>query len=66
MSKKYLKDLVPLVVICLVAALFLGICNLVTEGPIAANAAKLAEETLSGTLADVLSSAATSVAGAAR
>ena len=45
MSKKYLKDLVPLVAICLVAALFLGICNMVTKGPIAANAAKLAEET---------------------
>ena len=45
MKNKYIRDLIPLVVICLVAALFLGIANMVTEGPIAENTARLAQET---------------------
>ena len=45
MKNKYIRDLIPLVAICLVAALLLGVANMVTEGPIAANAARLAEET---------------------
>lgn len=43
--KKYLKDLVPLVAICLVAALLLGVFNMITKGPIAENTARVAQET---------------------
>lgn len=43
--KKYLKDLVPLVAICLVAALLLAVFNMVTEDPIAENTLRAAQET---------------------
>ena len=49
--KKYLKDLVPLVAICLVAALLLAIFNMITEGPIAENTRRAAEETRARLLA---------------
>ena len=45
--KKFFRDLVPLVAICLVAALLLAIFNLITEGPIADNARRAAEATRS-------------------
>ncbi len=45
MNKKFFRDLVPLVAICLVAALLLAIFNLITEGPIAENALRAAQET---------------------
>ena len=47
MSKKYFRDLVPLVAICLVAALLLAVFNMITAGPIAANADRAAQETRS-------------------
>ena len=43
--KKLFRDLVPLVGICLVAALLLAVFNLITEGPIAENAVRAAQET---------------------
>jgi len=43
--KKFFRDLVPLVGICLVAALLLAVFNLITEGPIAENALRAAQET---------------------
>jgi electron transport complex protein RnfG len=43
--KKFFRDLVPLVGICLVAALLLAVFNLITEGPIAENAIRAAQET---------------------
>ncbi|MDD5898253.1 MAG: FMN-binding protein, partial [Clostridia bacterium] len=43
--KKFFRDLVPLVGICLVAALLLAIFNLITESPIAQNALRAAQET---------------------
>jgi hypothetical protein len=45
--KKYLKDLVPLVAICLAAALLLAVFNMITEGPIAENSRRAAEQTRS-------------------
>ena len=36
MSKKYMRDMVPLVVICLVSALLLASFNLLTKDPIPA------------------------------
>lgn len=45
MSKKYLRDLVPLVVICLIAALLLASFNLLTKGPISENTLRAAQET---------------------
>jgi len=53
--KKYLKDLVPLVGICLVAALLLGIFNMITEGPIAENSARAAQQTRSQLLSTAAS-----------
>ncbi len=43
--KKFFRDLVPLVGICLVAALLLAVFNMITEGPIAENALRAALET---------------------
>ncbi len=45
MNKKYLRDLVPLVVICLVAAALLAGFNLITKGPIEKNAQLAAIQT---------------------
>ncbi len=45
MSKKYLRDLIPLVVICLIAALLLASFNLLTKGPIEENTLREAQET---------------------
>ena len=45
MSKKYMRDMVPLVVICLVAALLLASFNLLTKDPIEQNSLRAAEET---------------------
>jgi len=49
--KKYLKDLVPLVAICLAAALLLAVFNMITAGPIAENTARAAQETRTRLLA---------------
>ena len=43
--KKFFRDLVPLVGFCLIAALLLAIFNMITEGPIAENALRAAQET---------------------
>ena len=51
MSKKYLRDLVPLIVICLISALLLASFNLFTKGPIAENTLRTAQETRSRLLA---------------
>jgi len=51
MSKKYLRDLVPLIVICLISALLLASFNLFTRGPIAENTLRTAQETRSRMLA---------------
>ena len=45
MSKKYMRDMVPLVVICLVSALLLASFNLLTKDPIEQNSLRAAEET---------------------
>ena len=45
MSKKYMRDMVPLVVICLVSALLLASFNLLTKDPIQQNSQRAAEET---------------------
>lgn len=45
MKNENLKTLLPLVVICLVAALLLGVFNQITEGPIRENSQKAAMET---------------------
>jgi len=45
MNKKFFRDLVPLVAICLVAALLLAIFNMITAGPIEQNALRAAQET---------------------
>ena len=45
MNKKSFRDLIPLVAICLIAAALLAVFNMVTEGPIKANAAAEAEKT---------------------
>ena len=45
MSKKYMRDLVPLVVICLISALLLASFNLLTKDPIEQNTLRAAEET---------------------
>ena len=45
MSKKYMRDMVPLVVICLVSALLLASFNLLTKDPIEQNSQRAAEET---------------------
>lgn len=45
MKNQNLKTLLPLVVICLVAALLLGVFNQITEGPIRENSQKAAMET---------------------
>lgn len=45
MKNEHLKTLLPLVVICLVAALLLGVFNQITEGPIQENSQKTAMET---------------------
>ena len=45
MNKKLFRDLVPLIVICVVAAALLAVFNLITEGPIKENAARVAAET---------------------
>ncbi|MBP3645164.1 MAG: FMN-binding protein, partial [Clostridia bacterium] len=55
MNKKSIRDLLPLVAICLIAAMLLAVFNLITEGPIAENSARLAAETRTR----LLSSAAT-------
>jgi len=47
MNKKFFRDLVPLVAICLVAALLLAVFNMITKGPIAENAERAAQETRS-------------------
>ena len=43
--KKFFRDLVPLVGFCLIAALLLAVFNMITEGPIAENALRAAQET---------------------
>ena len=45
MSKKYMRDMVPLVVICLISALLLASFNLLTKDPIQQNSQRAAEET---------------------
>lgn len=45
MSKKYMRDMVPLVVTCLVSALLLASFNLLTKDPIQQNSQRAAEET---------------------
>lgn len=45
MKNEHLKTLLPLVVICLVAALLLSVFNQITEGPIRENSQKTAMET---------------------
>ena len=47
MNKKLFRDLIPLLAICLVAALLLAIFNLITAGPIEQNALRAAQETRS-------------------
>ena len=53
--KKFFRDLVPLVGFCLVAALLLAVFNMITEGPIAENALRAAQETRSRLLSDAAS-----------
>ena len=50
--KKFFRDLVPLVGFCLVSALLLAVFNMITEGPIAENALRSAQETRSRLLSD--------------
>ena len=45
MKNQNLKTLLPLVAICLIAALLLGVFNLITEGPIRENSLRTAMET---------------------
>ena len=45
MNKKSFRDLLPLVAICLIAAMLLAVFNQITKGPIEENSARLAAET---------------------
>ena len=49
--KKNFRDLLPLVAICLLAAMLLAVFNLITKGPIEENAARAAAETRTRLLA---------------
>ena len=55
LTQKDLRPLIPLVAICLIAAILLAACNLVTRGPIKANADLAAQQTRTRLLADATS-----------
>ena len=62
MSKKYMRDMVPLVVICLISALLLASFNLLTKDPIEQNSKLAAEQTRTRMLSTAASFEAMEVA----